>query len=175
MQNGKEYAVALFRLAREQNALDAYEETFATVRTVFAEYPQYVAILHSPAIPLQERLTMLDEAFLSLRPTAVLSCLKVMCEKGHIRQLDDCVETFHRLAEQAKCRRTVTVYSARPLTAAQQEALRTKLCRITDSDIELRFVLDESLIGGVKVQLGDVVWDGSIVGRLHSIKGVIER
>ncbi len=175
MPNANEYASSLFQLASEQNALTAYEQALTAVGTAFAEHPRYAAVLHSPAIPLQERLHMLDETFGWLQPPTVLSFLKVMCEKGHIRQINACIEEFERLAQAAKRRQTATVYAAKPLSAAQQDALKQKLCRMTDTDIDLQVVLDESLIGGIKVQLGDTVIDGSIVGRLHSIKGVIEK
>ncbi len=175
MPSGNEYASSLFQLASEQNALTAYEQALTTVQAAFAEHPRYAAVLHSPAIPLQERLHMLDEVFGAVQPPTILSFLKVMCEKGHIRQINACIEEFQRLVQAAKRRQTATVYTVKPLSSAQQDALKQKLCRMTDTDIDLQVVLDESLIGGIKVQMGDTVIDGSVAGRLHSIKGVIEK
>lgn len=175
MPSGNEYASSLFSLAVEQNALDAYVEALTAVKAAFAEHPRYAAVLHSPAIPLQERLHLLDEAFGAIQPPTVLSLLKVMCERGHIREINACIEEFDRLAQEAKRRQTAVVYAAKPLSDTQRDALKQKLRRMTETDIDLRVVLDESLIGGVKVQLGDTVIDGSLAGRLHSIKGVIEK
>ncbi len=175
VQISNEYAVSLFRLASEQGRVAAYASCLDTVEQVVRDNPAYVTILCSPAIALQERLALIDAAFTSLSVIEVVSFLKLLCEKGHMQELLACVEEYRALVKAAENTIKATVYYAVPLSEVQQETLCRKLCEITQKTVEAVYVKDESLIGGVKVQIGDTVLDGSVAGRLNSIRGVMEQ
>ncbi len=64
----------------------------------------------------------------------------------------------------------VRVSSAVPLTEEEQEALRKKLEARFSQDLNLRFEVESSLLGGVVVRVGDKVIDGSVKGKLEALK-----
>lgn len=175
VQISNEYAVSLFRLASEQGRVAAYAACLDSVEQAVRDNPAYVTILRSPAIELQERLSLIDAAFASLAVTEVVSFLKLLCEKGHIQELLACIEEYRALVKAAENTVKATVYYAVPLSEAQQASLCRKLCEMTQKTVEAVYVKDESLIGGVKVQIGDTVLDGSVAGRLDAIRGVMEQ
>ena len=172
-QINKEYATALFALAVENNAVDEYEKNLKEIQKVFSENPDYIKVLESPAIPLSERISFIDKAFESTYTEYLVSFIKVLCENGHITEICSCIEAFCDLVRIYKNRTIATVYYVEPLTDEQKTALLEKLQKISGKVIEPEFIKDESLIGGIKVQIDDKIFDGSIKNRLHKAKGVI--
>lgn len=65
---------------------------------------------------------------------------------------------------------TARVSSAVPLTKEEQAALREKLEARSSQDLNLRFEVEPSLLGGVVVRVGDKVMDGSVKGKLEALK-----
>ncbi len=172
-QISKEYATALFTLATECNAVDEYEKSLIEIKDIIKENPDYIKVLESPAIPLSERIAFIDNAFEGTYTEHIVSFMKVICENGHIGNIYDCIESFCDLVRIYKNRAIATVYYVEPLTEEQKSALIEKLQKISNKVIEPEFIKDESLIGGIKVQLDDKIFDGSIKNRLNKAKGVI--
>ncbi len=172
-QTNKEYATALFSLATENNSVDQYEKSLIEIGNIFKENPDYIKVLESPAIPLSERISFIDEAFGTVYTEYLVSFIKVLCENGHITEICSCIEAFCDLVRIYKNRTIATVYYVEPLTQEQKIALIEKLQKISGKVIEPEFIKDESLIGGIKVQIDDKIIDGSIRNRLNRAKGVI--
>ncbi len=170
-QTNKEYASALFSLATESNFVDKYEKSLLEIGNIFKENPDYIKVLESPAIPLSERIAFIDEAFGSTYTEYLVSFIKVLCENGHITEICSCIEAFCDLVRIYKNRTVATVYYVEPLTDQQKEALLNKLQKISGKVIEPEFIKDESLIGGIKVQIDDKIFDGSVRNRLNKAKG----
>ncbi len=173
MQINKEYATALFALATENNAVDEYEKSLIEIEKIFKENSDYIKVLESPAIPLSERISFIDEAFSGTYTEYIVSFIKVLCENGHILEICGCIDEFQDLVRIYKNRTVAFVYYVEPLTDGQKAALLGKLQKISGKVIEPKFIKDESLIGGIKVQLDDKIFDGSIRNRLNKAKGVI--
>ena len=93
----KEYAAALFALAREGGTEREFSAALALIDRALTAQPEYGLLLSSPNIPLRERLGLLDEAFGEQVPEYVLSFTKILCEKGHIRQFSACVEEYENI------------------------------------------------------------------------------
>lgn len=167
-----EYAEALFMLALEDNAAEDYSEHLDLIDALITENPEYLEVLFSPAIPLSDRLSALDEAFSTL-PENILSFLKLLCENGHIRTLSLCIAEYRRLLKEKLNSVSADVFSAVELTDSQKLAICKRLSDMTKKTVEPRFILDPSLIGGIKIEIEGKTYDGSIKHRLHDIKDVI--
>ena len=169
----KEYAVALFMLAAEKGLVKEYSSQLSSIKALAQENPDYVNILESPAIPLSERLALIDAAFSEGYHEYIVSFIKLLCENRHIRGLCACIDEFTELARIAENRVVATVYYVEPLTKAQKEKLLIKLSKISGKKVDAVYVEDKSLIGGIKIKLEDKLLDGSLSGRLNKVKGVI--
>lgn len=172
-QINKEYAIALFNLAVENDAVKEYENCLQKIQKVFEDNPEYIRVLESPAIPLSERIYFIEEAFGKNYTEYLVSFVKVLCENGHIAEICSCISEFQNLVRIYENRTVATVYYVEPLTEKQKSSLLEKLQKISGKVIEPEFVKDESLIGGIKVQIDDKIFDGSIKNRLNKAKGVI--
>ncbi len=172
LQTDKEYAEALFMLAAEENQVDSIGEPLKVIAEAMDENPEYVEFLGSPAISLEERLSAVDEAFGKM-PEYVVSFVKILCENRHISMFSDCVKEYFKLKMALSGRCVATIYSAVELSDTQKSSVSDKLKKITGKDIDPVYIIDESLIGGIKIEVEGKTYDGSIKSRLKDVKDVI--
>lgn len=170
-----EYADALFSLAMELHAEDATLSALHLVQSTFRSEPQALALLASPSIPKSERLQVLEKAFAEHLPQHVMGYLHVLCSNGHIHAFEDSVKDYEELYNSARKLSTAYVTSAVELSNEEKDQLRIKLEKRFGRTIRLECAVDETLLGGLVVQVDGRVIDGSLKHRLHEIKEVMNR
>lgn len=173
IQVSKEYAEALFALACECGEEDKIMNELKTVKTAFAENGELMHLLSSPSLPLEERLSVIESVFGETLSEYVLSLLKIMCERKRISQILSCIEEYEKLLDEKKSVVTAKVISAVKLTASERKALREKLEKSSGHTVNLECSVDESILGGVIVEMLGKVTDGSLRHRLKEIKEVM--
>lgn len=174
MQTEREYAEAMFSLCAESGESEKYLEALIEVRALLRENPEYTEFLASPAIPIAERCQAIDEAF-GKYPEYVASFLKILCENSHVKGTAACIDEFERLVNSARNRAEAKVYSALELKVEQKQRLESKLASVTGKEIDAVYIVDKSLIGGIRVELEGVTYDGSVKHRLDEVKEVITK
>ncbi|MBQ2730285.1 MAG: ATP synthase F1 subunit delta [Clostridia bacterium] len=172
-QTDKEYAYALFELSQEEGTVDAALSELLTVKEAVCGEPEFIELLRSPAIPLRERLQVIDETFSAVLSEYTLSFLKVLCEAGRIDILTDCICEFEGLVKAYSGKVTATVICAAPLSEKQKAELKEKLEKAEKRQIDPVFRVDPTLIGGLIVEIEGKVYDGSVRSRLRDVKDVM--
>ncbi|MGI6279995.1 MAG: ATP synthase F1 subunit delta [Acutalibacteraceae bacterium] len=169
----KEYAGALFALATKNGKLGEYSAALTEIRKIFDENPEYSLFLSSPACSLSERLAAIDEAFGNRYPEYIVSFLKLLCENGRIKDLPRCIDGFEDLKRFFENCALATVYSAVELTDSQKQKLCERLNKATGKTVQAKYIIDKSLIGGIKVEVDGKTFDSSIQKQFQKIKGVM--
>ena len=118
-----EYAEALFLLACETKNEDEVLNALELLKDVLNENTEYIDFLLTPSIPLGERLDAIDEAFEKTMPEYVVSFIKLLCEKGHIDSIFECIGEYKELYDNARKVMTAKVTSATELTGEEKNAL----------------------------------------------------
>ena len=171
----KEYAAALFDLARETGSEEPIGEGLKYVAAVVNNEPQVLNFLAAPNIPKKERIGVLESALKGQIPEYALSFAQLLCEHGHIREIGKCAEDYEELLNAARGLSTARVVSAVALTEDEERQLRQKLAEKTGREIRLECSVDESLLGGLVVTLDGKVMDGSLKHRLNEVREVMNR
>ena len=171
----KEYAKALFMLAAENNHEERYGKALDFLADIFLENPQYIQFLSHPGISLEERFDALEKAFSGALPTEVLSFVKLLCEKNDIKQFDQCVTEYKNMLSEIKQSSNAKVTSAIELTENEKEALIKKLETISGHSVTLTCCVDESILGGLIVEMDGKMVDASMKGHLKDVKDVMEK
>ena len=169
----EEYAAALFTLAAEENVKGEVADSLKTVKTLVLEYPDYIDLLASVNIPFDERCEVVDKAFGETLHEYAVSFIKLICERGHIRDLTECIDEYLKLYEAADGIATANITSAVTLTDEEKETLRKKLEAKLLRRVELVCSVDESILGGVVIRVDGNIMDGSLRTKLRELGGVI--
>ena len=170
---GKEYASALFMLAVEDGNQRQYYDGLEAVGSVFKAEPEYVEFLSCPGIPLSERLSAIESAFVATVPERVISFLQLLCEKGRTACFFDAVNEYKALLDASERISDVKVTSAVELTESEKARLKDKLESTYDRKVNIEYFIDEGLLGGLVVDMDGRIMDSSLRRRLRDVKEVI--
>ena len=169
----KEYAAALFSLARETRSEEQTLEELRFIESVFEGAPEYAAFLAAPAIPRAERLGSLEQAFEGTLSEYVMSFLSLMCEQGCAGLLSESVEEYEKLYNQSAGLARAEVVSVVELSDDQKARMRLKLEKLSGCRLNIRWRIDQKLLGGVTVDIEGLRIDGSLRTKLKNVRKVI--
>lgn len=166
-QISKEYASALFELAGEEKKEQDFLSALKRIENLLSE--EYIEILSSPNIPLRERRSLLENAF-SGEEEYVLSFVQLLCEKGHLSRFSEILREYEALTQALSHTHAARIFSAVELTESEKEKLILNLNRRMNGTVLPAFQIDESLIGGLVVEIDGRIIDGSVRHRLNEVK-----
>lgn len=169
----REYGAALFLLACEEDKKEEYGKDLETLKKAFTELPEYIDFLASPGIPLGERVSAIETAFASIVSEHVLSYVQLLCEKGRIDGFFAAAEEYKALLDASKHISVAKITSAVELNEAEKTKLYNKLKSMSGGEVTMEYYVDESLLGGLIVELDGKIMDGSLRNRLREVKDVI--
>jgi F-type H+-transporting ATPase subunit delta len=165
----RRYAEAAFQLATRDDALDAYGDGFdLAVRMLGGD--QVLPILRNPARPLHERVALVDTLLATRVPEPVLKLVGLLVQRGKADRLPNVAAEYRRLLNRERGIVDAVATTAVALDASETEALANKVAQMTGRTVDLRVVVDESLIGGLTVRVGDTLYDASVRGRLERLR-----
>jgi F-type H+-transporting ATPase subunit delta len=152
--------------AEKDGQLDALEDELFRFARIIDAQSDLRAALSDPAAPAESKSALLTD-LLGGRATAVtLRLVNELVLHPRGRALDRGLETIARYVAQRRRRLMALVRTAVPLDDERRARLTAALTRLYDHEIHLNVELDPDLIGGVSVQVGDEIIDGTIAGRL---------
>jgi len=164
------YARALFQVASEQNQLDTVESELRVVKEVFQTNAGLASVLASPKVPLEKKKELLTQAFASASPY-VLNTLMLLVDRHRIGLTTEVADQFIELVNDTKGVAEATVYSVTPLTDAQKEALSLAFApKVGKKALDIENITDSNLLGGVKLRVGNRIFDGSLRGKLDRLE-----
>lgn len=160
------YAQALYELGAEAGNIARLEGELRHAWATISSSELYVALRH-PLIPKGEKLILVQEAFAELEPY-VRNLLLLAVERGRVAYLGEILAEFRKMREEREGLVHALVFSPYPLDGLRDE-IRAKLEEITGREVQVEERLDESLIGGIKIKMGDLVIDGSVRAQLERL------
>lgn len=166
----RRYASALFDLALEQGKIDDFEKELETVIKTVESSPELAAVLDNQLMEAYIKKDVVHQIFTGQVSDTTVDFLKVVLDKRREMYLKDIYNYFVAAANESRNLRDAEVVSARELTEADLAQVRAKLEQMTGKTIRLKSRVDQSIIGGLVVRIGDKIIDGSVTKRLELLK-----
>ena len=170
------YAAALYTLASEQGALDETAEQMRALGRLIKESPALAALIANPLIDAAAAARALDEALAGQGVSKLVrNFVGVAAANRRLRDLPMLIEGFAAYEAARRGEIVAHVTTAHPLSEEQRRQLRQRLAESGYGNVRLAEHQDESLLGGLKLQIGDKLYDATLKSRLnrlnYSLKG----
>ena len=172
-ETAKMYGGSLYDLAAEEGLETRILGELDEVQQLLKQNPDYLRLLSTPSIPKKERCGLLDEALRGQVHLYVLNFLKILCEKGTLRELPGCARAFRVKYNQAHGILEATAVTAVPMSADQTARLHEKLEAVTGKTIDLRTKVDAAVLGGIRLDIEGTELDGTVRNRLAGLRSSI--
>ena len=166
----KTYGDALFEVAVEEGTLDTMLEEVEAVLQVLKGNKEYINLLSHPKIPVDEKKAMVEEAFKDKVSPELAGFLITIVEKGRFTEIEDILSYFMSRVWEEKKTGVACVTSAAVLSETQKKEIEAKLLKTTSYvKFRMSYSVNPALIGGMVIQIGDRVVDGSVKTKLENM------
>lgn len=169
------YAQALLNIAIEENDIDRYLAANDLMLHLFEEQPELYALLTSEFISKSDRLGLVDNFLTSINLPNYVNFIKVLIDRKRLSSFIPIAFEFKRLAHTVQNKVEAIVYSTTPLQEEKLQQLQLTLSKKHGKTVLLSNEIDEQLLGGIKVVIGDEVYDGSISGKLQQLQAKLHQ
>ena len=166
----KTYGDALFAVASEENRIDEFYEAAKVVSEILRTSEEFGQLMNHPGIVKEEKVKIVEEAFGAKVPKEIVGLMTLMVSKGRFSQMLSAFDYFENLVKEEKKIGEADVTTAVSLDAKQKEKVEQRLLATTKYEsFEMNYQVDESLIGGMIVRIGDRVVDSSVKTKLQDL------
>jgi F-type H+-transporting ATPase subunit delta len=164
----RRYAEAAFEIGREDGTLETWERDLERLRAVLGN-DEVRALAEHPAVPYAEKERVLRRLVSGVSDEA-MNLVLLMIRRGRPGAIHKMVERFGELVRRERGIALAEVRTALPLDDAQRDDVLARLRELTEQKVEINEVVDESLIGGISVRIGDRLYDASVRNRLERLR-----
>jgi F-type H+-transporting ATPase subunit delta len=164
----RRYADAALEIGRADNTLETWERDLAALSEALAD-ERLRRLVEHPAIPFAEKEKVLRRVVKGVSPEPLALAL-LMIRRGRPGAIEAMVERFNELLRRERGISLAEVRTVLPLDDEQRTAIAERLRALTGDRVEMNEKVDESLIGGISVRIGDRLYDASVRSRLERLR-----
>jgi F-type H+-transporting ATPase subunit delta len=165
----RRYAEAALHLGRSAGKLDDWERDLARLGEALHNADLRRLVEH-PAIPYPRKEAIVQRVVGSDVAEEPLRLVLLMIRRGRPGAIDRMIEHFGELLRRERGIALAEVRTALPLDEAQRDAVAKRLNELTGDTVEMNELVDDSLIGGIAVRIGDRLYDASVRNRLERLR-----
>lgn len=169
----KGYAAAFVEVARAEGALDTVGGELLTFSRALDTAPDLQRTLTDSALPVERRQGVVESLLGGKAHPITTSLISMTVGSGRTKELPEIVQEFLRQAASELGKVAGEVRSAHPLSLDQQQRLNAAIDKATGKQVDLKFLVDPSVLGGIVTQVGDTIIDGTVRRRLDLLKAAI--
>ena len=166
----RRYATALADVISEQGEVAEVRDELSKWEQMVLSNPSLLEIFSNPTVGYEQKQKVLSELIsrTKARPTTA-NFLRVLLRNQRMADLPQVTARLSQILDERSGVISAEVTSAQPLAAATTSALEARLGEITGKKVNLNFVTDETLLGGIVTRIGSTVYDGSVRNQLERL------
>ena len=164
------YAKSLLSLSIEQNILSKTFSDMKHIQNICSENKDLVLLLKSPIIKTDKKLSILSEVFSSFVSEITMTFINIITSKKRERYLEGIAESFISLYKTHNDIETVTLTTSHPINEKTKLEILDFVKKNGKQKVEITQVIDEELLGGMIIRMGDKQLDASVSKNIKKLK-----
>lgn len=170
-QNGaKRYSSALFEVAKERNKIDVFLEQINEVSMILKGNRELIGILNHPNIQIKDKKHIVNTAFRNIMDDEIVELMIVLLHQRKINEITSIALYYRDIVYEYKGIKIAYATTAVSMTKDEMHMLKVRLGKQYGCIIEVENLIDPEIIGGVYLQIGDEVTDGTIRGNFERMR-----
>ncbi|GAA4295746.1 MULTISPECIES: ATP synthase F1 subunit delta [Aestuariibaculum] len=163
------YAKAVLSLASDKNAAEAVNADMTLIANTIAESKDLNGVLQNPIVRSSVKKSVIQEVF---KNTNALTgnLVDTLISNKRIALIGEVAKQYSVLFDQLKGSQIAKVTTAVPLTAELNAKVLAKVKELTGKEVEVQNIIDENILGGFVLRVGDMQYDASIANKLNKLK-----
>lgn len=167
----KTYGDALLELAVEEQKADDFSNQIEQLLMVLDENPEFLTLLNHPRISVEDKVEVVKQVFDGRISEELVGFLITIVTKGRFANIKEILQYFLDQVKELKGIGVVYVTTPLPLEEIQKKAIEDKLLQTTEyKEMEMHYLLEPKLIGGIQIRIGDRVVDSSVSTKILKLQ-----
>lgn len=169
------YAERVLQELPSRSDIDVVEDDLFKMARVVESSRELRVVLSDGNLTYVGRAAVISDLFSRSVDDASLRLVSYVVRAGRLRDLVGALDWLVELAAEERGRRIADVRSAVPLEDEERDRVGAALSRLTDRNVEVRGIIDPAVIGGIRVDVGDLIIDGTVRMRVERLRDLIVR
>ncbi len=169
--SGQRYAQAIFELAQENQQLEQWDQELRLAADVL-EDEEFALFLSHADVPQERKIAAIDEVLSETHPL-VRNLVSLLVNRGGVAAMRDVQEGYGHLLDDHLGRQRAEVTTAVELEPAELERITEFVAQVVGREVVITARVDETILGGLIVQIGDQLLDGSAAAGLERMRQVV--
>jgi F-type H+-transporting ATPase subunit delta len=166
----RRYAEAFFSIAREASKIDDYQTELGSIVQSIQGTEGLTEYFAHPMIPTREKKELANKIFGKAVSPLTLNFLLLVLDKKRQTYLELIYKEFEAMADESRNIKKAELISAMAVSDEDVKSLSETLSRSTGKTIQLKLSVDPTILGGVKIRMGDKIIDASVAKKLEMLK-----
>jgi F-type H+-transporting ATPase subunit delta len=163
------YAKAILSVATDNQTSEKIQLEMDEIAHTIASNAALNEALKSPVVKLSEKAAVLDKVFNNFSPE-LKSLFQTLAQNKRINLLEEISLQYKQLHDQLNNKEVATVTTAVPMTSAMEAKVMAKLKTLSSKKISLKKTVDETILGGFILRVGDQQYNASVSNQLNELK-----
>ena len=166
--SGKRYGQAVFELAREQDRTVLWGQDLALVAEAF-EDADFISLLKHAGVSAEDKRSAVETVLGGASPM-VQNMINLLVARGLVDAVSDACREYAELLDRQEGRQRVEVTTAVPLSPQEVDRITSFISGLIGREVVVTARVDEEILGGLVIQIGDRLLDGSARARLDGLR-----
>ena len=169
----KKYTQALFKVAVKENDINQISDCLHNLRSILKSVPELNQLLITRRVQVQDKINMLKNILGDNISNIEMDLMVLLMENGHMMLFGEVVKRFDYLLEKESKVVKVQITSSSILSDDEVQRIISKIENNIQKEVEVKTETDESIIGGIKLRVGNTLIDGSIYSHLQKMRDTL--
>lgn len=169
------YAKALYETAVQEGRTEEVEQELRALTFAFNDDKDVQKFISTPNISEAAKWEVLERVLDGKLSKLVVSLVKLLLERGRIDILPELLNSYIKITGNALGLADATVYTTYLLSEEEKVAVAKEFGALVNKKIRVLNVIDKDLLGGMKIRIGDTLYDGSLAGKLERLEKSFRR
>lgn len=163
------YAKAVLSLANDHNSAEAVNNDMKLIASTVAESKDLSEMLQNPVIKPSVKKSILLEVFKGTNKISE-NLIDTLISNKRLSILSVVASKYNELYDQLRGTQVAQVTTAIPLTSDLKVKVLAKIKELTGKDVEVKNIIDQNILGGFILRVGDIQYNASIANKLNKLK-----
>ena len=169
----KKYAKALYKVAVKENDINQISTRLHRIKSILKSVPKLSQLLSTRRVQVQDKMIIMKNILGNKISDIEMDLMVLLIEKGHIILFGEVIKHFDYLLDKDSEVIKVQITSSSILSDDEVQRISSKIENNIQKEVEVKTETDESIIGGIKLRVGNTLIDGSIYSHLQKMRDTL--
>ena len=169
----KKYTQALFKVAVKENDINQISDRLHNIRSILKSVPELNQLLITRRVQVQDKINMLKNILGDNISNIEMDLMVLLMENGHMMLFSEVIKRFDYLLDKNSQVIKIRITSSARLSDDEVQQISSKIENKIQKKVDVKMKTDTSIVGGIKLRIGNTLIDGSVSNRLQKMRDTL--